>query len=54
MTGDTQKIVGHRIEAGMYDFVIHGKNEYSMKILFESAFELVTGFAIDVTGLALR
>jgi hypothetical protein len=54
MTRDTEQVVSHRVEAGMNNLVIHRKYKYRVEVSLERLLERVAGFAIDVTGLALR
>src|SRR4051812_48566575 len=54
MTSDTQEIMRHRIESGVDDFIIHREHENRMEMTLERTLEGVTGFAIDMPGLALR
>src|SRR5450759_1244395 len=54
VTSDPDEVVGHRIESRMDHFVIHREDEHRMETTLERSFELVSGFAVDVSRLALR
>src|SRR6266540_3072999 len=49
-----KKIVRHRVEAGVNDFVVHREHEDAREILLKQRLQLLAALAIDMTGLAER
>jgi hypothetical protein len=54
MASHGEKIMSHWIKTGVHHLIIHREHENAVEVLFQSPLKRFTGFAVDVTNLALR